>query len=69
MIEKATLRKFDSINSRILVRNTHKLVYKKLCNLNREAWCDKYLSVASSKILDPKHKEKLPFAIQKRFKT
>jgi hypothetical protein len=69
MIDKVQHNRFDSINSRVLVRNTHKLVYKKLCNINREIWCDKYLSIASSKIIDNKYKDKFIFSMQKKFNT
>lgn len=61
--------RFDVIHNRILVRNSHKFVYKKLCNQNRDEWCQKYLSVATSKLLDPKHTTKLPFSLSKKIKT
>jgi hypothetical protein len=69
MTERQTLTRFDIINNRILVRNTHKLVYKKLANFSPDIWCDKYLSVASTKLMDPKHTYKLPFSLNKRVKT
>lgn len=61
-----TLPKFDSINNRILVRNSHKFVYKKLCSAPRDQWCQKYLSVATSKLLDPKSTTKLPFSLKRK---
>ncbi len=69
MSQKLVLGKYDAINNRILVRNSHKFVYKKLCNVNRDEWCQKYLSVATSKLLDPKSTFKLPFSLNKRIKT
>lgn len=33
---KQTKNRFDIINNRVLVRNSHKLVYKKLCNMNKD---------------------------------
>lgn len=69
MSQRLTISRFDAINNRILVRNTHKLVYKKLCKLNKDVWCEKYLSVASTKLIDPKNTYKLPFSLNKRVKT
>lgn len=69
MNEKFSINKYDHINNRILVRNSHKFVYKKLCNLNRDEWCQKYLSVATSKLLDPKNTAKLPFSLNKKYKS
>lgn len=69
MSEKILLGKYDIVNNRILVRNSHKCVYKKLCNINRDEWCQKYLSVATSKLIDPKSTTKLPFSLNKRLKT
>lgn len=69
MSSKPSHQRFDIFNNRILVRNSHKFVYKKLCNANRDEWCRKYLSVATSKLLDPKHTAKLPFSVHKKAKT
>ncbi len=69
MNNKPAQHRFDIFNNRILVRNSHKFVYKKLLNANRDEWCRKYLSVATSKLLDPKHTAKLPFSVTKKSKT
>lgn len=37
--------------------------------MSPDIWCDKYLSVASTKLMDPKHTYKLPFSLNKRIKT
>ena len=66
MSSKQAVTKLDAINNRILVRNSHKFVYKKLCSVNRDEWCQKYLSVATSKLLDPKSTTKLPFSLNKK---
>jgi hypothetical protein len=36
--------------------------------MNKDVWCDKYQSVASTKLTDPKHTYKLPFSLTKGMK-
>lgn len=66
MSGKSAKTRFDMLNNRILVKNSNKLVYKKLCNLHRDEWCQKYLNIATSKLLDPKNVHKLPISLPKR---
>ena len=55
------------INKRALVKNSHKYVFKKLCeNASTNDWCKSYLSVATTKLSDPLSKKKLPHSINKR---
>lgn len=35
MNSKPAFGRFDAINNRILVRNSHKYVYKKLCSVDK----------------------------------
>jgi hypothetical protein len=69
MHSKTTILKLDSFNNLILIRNTNKHVYKKLNSKDKNEWCKKYLSVVTSKLLDPKNMAKLPFSLNKRIKT
>lgn len=69
MHSKTKISKLDSFNNLILIRNTNKYVYKKLNSKDKNDWCKKYLSVVTSKLLDPKNMAKLPFSLNKRIKT
>lgn len=61
--------KLDRLNNRILVKNSHKYVLKKLNTSDRDDWCQRYMSVAASKLSNPRFTQKLPFSLTKKLKT
>ena len=69
MNTQTTPYKADILNNRILVKNTHKYVLKKINSANKDSWCQRYMSVAASKLSNPVLTHKLPVSLSKRFKT
>ena len=63
-------RPLDPFNHRVLLKNSHKYVFKKVMSSKNEEWCQKYLTVASPKLTYPFKQVRMPVSLSKRrYKT
>ena len=61
--------KLDNLQNRVLVKNSHKYVFKKMAAFKQDSsWCQRYMSVAASKLSNPRLTTKLPFSLNKKSK-